>query len=346
LDHFKYGANWDRNQAGVSGVTYDVLYAQSNYRGMAASCQTSLSFGYGGPTVNQFTGSPQGLPGGVYCRDTDGNGGKGVDTRTLKHPDGAIFVPKPGMNPLSFKDVVDGLSHTIFCAETIDNFCSPPSFTPPTGFTQNDPGGWVFPPGCELVGMVADRAGGWVGNADFKEPDAFTIGIYPYSNSVPNMMPTDTHFGSGAGSTPYASNGVSWYRFFTPLGYGITSSQAKANTPPLFDITTVRAFTAFDFLHQDAARYSVAMVGGSPLPAVTDNANYHMAACTVWPPVATASPTAMRENPMCGPSAGHPTGVNHLMGDGSVRTLDKNIDVPAYFFLITRANHDPAVTLP
>ena len=45
--------------------------------------------------------------------------------------------------------------------------------------------------------------------------------------------------------------------------------------------------------------------------------------------------------PMFGPSAAHPHVVNHLFADGSVRSIPKDIDAAAYFFLITRAGHDP-----
>ena len=53
-----------------------------------------------------------------------------------------------------------------------------------------------------------------------------------------------------------------------------------------------------------------------------------------------------RELPQCGPSSGHPGGVNHLMGDGAVKTLSRDIDVATYFFLITRAGHDPVLPIP
>lgn len=351
LDHVKYGANWDRNQAGAAGQVYNIVYSQSNYRGMAATAQTSLAFGYPDSSSNGTPGPT--VNGIVYCRDSDANKDPNTgghipgtpDTRTYKHPDGAMFVPKPGQSPLNFKDIVDGLSHTIFCAETIDNYCIPPGFsvvaTPPV--TNPDPGGWVFPPACEMTGTVADRAGGWVGDVTtFNEPDAFTIGVYPYNNDMPMTIPTDAHFGPGAGATIGSSNFLGWIRFFTPLGYGITSSQARGAKPtPLFDITTVRAFIGFDFMRKDAGRYSVQVNKNTNalIQSVTDNANYHMA-------LSAANPTPIRENPMCGPSSGHPGGVNHLMGDGAVKTIDKNIDVPAYFFLITRANHDPTPSLP
>ncbi len=45
--------------------------------------------------------------------------------------------------------------------------------------------------------------------------------------------------------------------------------------------------------------------------------------------------------PVYGPSAGHPSVVNHLFVDGTVRSLKKEIDFALYFFAITRNNGDP-----
>jgi prepilin-type N-terminal cleavage/methylation domain-containing protein len=47
-------------------------------------------------------------------------------------------------------------------------------------------------------------------------------------------------------------------------------------------------------------------------------------------------------NKMFGPSSGHPTVVNHLLGDGAVHTVRKDVDFAMYFFAITRNNGDPA----
>jgi hypothetical protein len=50
--------------------------------------------------------------------------------------------------------------------------------------------------------------------------------------------------------------------------------------------------------------------------------------------------------PLYGPSSGHPSIVNHLMGDASVHSLNKQMDVAAYTFLITRNGGDPNPTMP
>ncbi len=42
-----------------------------------------------------------------------------------------------------------------------------------------------------------------------------------------------------------------------------------------------------------------------------------------------------------GPGSRHPGVVNHLFGDGMVRSISREIDAAMYFFIITRANGDP-----
>jgi hypothetical protein len=53
-------------------------------------------------------------------------------------------------------------------------------------------------------------------------------------------------------------------------------------------------------------------------------------------------PASVGRTPKYGPSSGHPASVNHLFGDGSVRSIRKDVDYAAYFFHITRDNNDPA----
>jgi prepilin-type processing-associated H-X9-DG protein len=42
-----------------------------------------------------------------------------------------------------------------------------------------------------------------------------------------------------------------------------------------------------------------------------------------------------------GPSSGHPSVINCLFGDGSVRGVRKDVDASALFFAVTRNNNDP-----
>ena len=50
--------------------------------------------------------------------------------------------------------------------------------------------------------------------------------------------------------------------------------------------------------------------------------------------------------PVYGPSAGHPTVNNHLMVDGSVMSIAKDIDVSIYYFMITAHGNDPYLAPP
>jgi len=45
--------------------------------------------------------------------------------------------------------------------------------------------------------------------------------------------------------------------------------------------------------------------------------------------------------PKRGPGSGHPIVANHLFADGAVRSVGKDVDVAAYYFMITRDGGDP-----
>ena len=45
--------------------------------------------------------------------------------------------------------------------------------------------------------------------------------------------------------------------------------------------------------------------------------------------------------PAFGPGSTHPLVVNHLMCDGTVLSIPKDIDVSMYMFMITRRSGDP-----
>jgi hypothetical protein len=52
-------------------------------------------------------------------------------------------------------------------------------------------------------------------------------------------------------------------------------------------------------------------------------------------------PASVGRTPSYGPSSAHPGVVNHLFNDGTVRSLNKDIDCALYFFAITRKGNDP-----
>lgn len=62
---------------------------------------------------------------------------------------------------------------------------------------------------------------------------------------------------------------------------------------------------------------------------------------TNTPTAANVSPVTELADPRFGPSASHPQVVNHLFADGGVRSVNKDVDVATYMFLITRDGGDP-----
>jgi type II secretory pathway pseudopilin PulG len=60
---------------------------------------------------------------------------------------------------------------------------------------------------------------------------------------------------------------------------------------------------------------------------------------------AGAYPSSVGRTPAYGPSSGHPGIVNHLFGDGAVRSERKDIDYAMYFYFITPNNGDPGPCL-
>jgi prepilin-type N-terminal cleavage/methylation domain-containing protein len=92
--------------------------------------------------------------------------------------------------------------------------------------------------------------------------------------------------------------------YYAPTGYipGQFGSQATG-------LANFRTYMAFDFR-----------------PTGTDVGTY---------------PQFVNNKPTYGPGAGHPTVVNHLFVDGTVRSLDKKMDVASYMFVITRNGGDP-----
>ena len=106
------------------------------------------------------------------------------------------------------------------------------------------------------------------------------------------------------------------FPFVRPTGFNGKYNEEAGPT-----IQVLRTFLAYDFLNTDAGKYPT---GTSP-PSGTLVGNF-----------ATSAPYT------AGPSAGHPTVVNHLFGDGTVKSISKNVDFCMYFFAITKSNGDPA----
>ena len=118
------------------------------------------------------------------------------------------------------------------------------------------------------------------------------------------------------------ATGGNGYPFITPNGF---NGQYGANANSL--VQGYRTYLQYDFANTDAGKY--------PDPK-TPPTKYNV--------IQRISPgTSSGYNSYTyGPSSGHPSVVNHLFGDGAVRTIGKDVDFAMYFFAITRNNSDPA----
>jgi prepilin-type N-terminal cleavage/methylation domain-containing protein len=131
---------------------------------------------------------------------------------------------------------------------------------------------------------------------------------------------------TGTSYTAAAATGASGYPFIAPTGF---NGQYGANAGA--QVQAMRTYLQYDFTNTDASKY--------PDPK-SPPANLNMIA-KVAPGTAPTSPTPYNSYTF-GPSSGHPSVVNHLFGDGAVRTIAKDVDFAMYFFAITRNNSDPA----
>jgi prepilin-type N-terminal cleavage/methylation domain-containing protein len=97
------------------------------------------------------------------------------------------------------------------------------------------------------------------------------------------------------------------YPFWYPTGF---NGQYGVNASPA--IKALRTYLAYDFR-----------------PGGRDAGSY---------------PASVGRTPKYGPSSGHPVVLNHLFGDGAVRTVRKDVDFAIYFWAVTRYSLDPAPT--
>jgi type II secretory pathway pseudopilin PulG len=111
----------------------------------------------------------------------------------------------------------------------------------------------------------------------------------------------------------YQSSGT--YPFTAPNGYNGKYYEDASATVQAF-----RTYLAYDFPGTDAGKYPDPNSG-----TIVGNIYTGTAGAKTF-----------------GPSSGHPTVVNHLLGDASVHSLRKDVDFAMYFFAITRNNGDPA----
>jgi len=208
--------------------------ALTNYKAVGASCAASLA----------FAADPNAMP--PYGE-------------AEMHPDGAIY---PSDKNIPASTIHDGLSHTIFLIETVDDTNSR----------------WMIGSECVLTGLPR--------------------------NTVPYGPDPDPKYG-----------------YFVPPqfdgGYGAESGVTKNG---------LRDFLMYDFGPSgfDPAAYSAeGDPGGMGLWSVVD------------PPLIKIN------GPAYGPSSAHPGVITVGFGDASVRSLSKQCDPAAFFFMITKNNSDP-----
>jgi hypothetical protein len=194
-----------------------------------------------------------------------------------------MFVGAPNQ-VVRREDVPDGLSHTLLCAETIDN-------TPAT--IASGGSRLIFASDVCMVGLPTLDANG---------------AAIPDNKGHVYFDGIDRSVGGGG-------------YYYTPAGLLGPPSEYSSAMPlygdenPNANYRAYRTYLSFKFDGVDAGLYPSYGYGNN------------------W---------AVNPNrPIYGPSSMHPTVVNHLLCDGSVASVVKDIDVACYFFSITRNNGDP-----
>jgi hypothetical protein len=164
--------------------------------------------------------------------------------------------------------------------------------------------------------------------ADFHDGTALTIMCVETIDDVGNtgavtgsqwLCATDVVLvGLPVGLQPPGVTGAVTFVIPTSVGYWVPTglidascvpAYSPANTNPTYN--TFRTYLAFNFWNDP------------------DKGTY------------PALPYTVPNRPAFGPSSGHPSVVNHLMVDGSARSIDRYVDVGIYMFRITRAGADP-----
>jgi hypothetical protein len=150
---------------------------------------------------------------------------------------------------------------------------------------------------------------------------------------------------AGSGAIPSFTNttadGTAASYFMPPGSTGKLDNQGNLSGTPGPGYSSYRTYLSFDFRPNgaDKGTYPLFNTNNRTVSGLRggNGAVYKMGANGDGP---------QSNQPAYGPSSGHPGVVNHLMADGSVHCLSKNIDVSAYMFLITRSGGDPNPPLP
>jgi prepilin-type N-terminal cleavage/methylation domain-containing protein len=267
---FRYGSE---DQYGGNGWNYGnrLKFAESNYKGMAATCWGSMAYGMN-PVAAPAPYIVNSLP---SCTDPK------------LHPDGA-FIPNTALSDRNFRD---GLSHSVLLVEDLECGHIPPG--------ANVPGpvicGWHIPPPNLVVGIPSSPP--WPVTDVVTGSINITIAAYP---SETNLL------------------------YYAPVGH-MAGQYGSSNV----NTSAIRTYLAMQYTTRDLGCYGGGMGRG--------NLGNPMG---IWEGDGTAW---NYHRPMFGPSAAHPAVVNHLLGDGSARSIVKDVDVCAYYFIISRMGNDPVV---
>jgi prepilin-type N-terminal cleavage/methylation domain-containing protein len=195
--------------------------------------------------------------------------------------------------------------------------------TPPSGML---PDGVIFPGAGIRIADVSDGTAHSImavetmddsGNSAGTTTQMQTVGSAWVAGACATLVgvpQTNTSTSTTVSYTgPNTADAGGTFTFYRPRNFnGKFGEEAHA------DIQALRTYLAYDFNPAGAG----ATTDRYPDPSGSWNANYGT-------------------QPQYGPSAGHPSVVNHLFVDGAVRSLRKDIDFALYFFAITRANGDP-----
>ena len=221
------------------------------------------------------------------------------------------------------------------------NMLTQPGGTPPYGKSGVHPDGGMYPGNGLRIGDFMDGTTYTVMCVETIDDtqsvwtlgtDATLVGL-PYSGkgstgkagkcAIPSFTKTRTD-GTAAnyymppGSTGEVDDSMSllgipgpgYSQYRTYLGFDFRPGGADKGTYPLFN-TNNRTVSGLPGLN--GATYTMGKNGDGP----------------------------QSNQPAYGPSSGHQYIVNHLMADGAVYSLSKQIDVTAYMFLITRNGGEP-----
>ena len=221
------------------------------------------------------------------------------------------------------------------------NMLTQPSGAPPYAKSDMHPDGGMFPGPGTRISEIVDGTAHTILCAETIDDtqsvwtlgtDVTLVGL-PYVGNAGN--------GAIASFTKTAADGTA-VSFYMPQGAtGKFDDQGNMDGMPGAGYSQYRTYLAFDFGPTGADK------GTYPLFQTNNRTVSGLAGCSGAKYTMGANGDGPQSNqPAYGPSSGHAYVVNHLMADGSVHCLSKQIDVSAYMFLITRKGSDPNPPIP